>query len=142
MNINSSNTNFKAKFLDTPDLRDIVVDSVQKGKFQKLNQARKNIEKTDLRTRLKVNLCYTGDYPTVIFSKYTPRKDVPVALSFDDYELTGVTEYTSSKKENILKYARNLLIKMGNNAPKNKIYQTVVVTKDKNFKAPKYDIFG
>ena len=143
MDINtSSNLNFCAKFFDSPHLRDIVNDSIVKGKFDKINQARKNISMQDLRIRLKVDLCYTDDKPTIIFSRYLPKKNVLVPKTADDYEITAITEYTSSKKnESILKFARRMLSKLGNNAPNNNMYKKVVQEKVHGFKAPKYDVY-
>lgn len=143
MEIRYSNQHFGAKFLDSSDLRDIVVESVKKGKFDKINQSRKNIDKQDLKVRLKVNLCYTDGKPTIIFSRYTPKKNVLIPESLDDYELSAITEYTSGKKsEGILEFARRIIIKMGNNAPNNNIYKKVVRIKVPGFKAPEYDIYA
>ena len=142
MEINISNQHFGTRFLDSPHLKDIVVDSVNKGKFEKINQARKNIGKHDLKARLKVDLCYTDDKPTIIFSRYEPKKNVLIAQNMDDYELTAITEYTSTKNnENILKFARRMIVKMGNNTPNNKMYKKVVREKVFGFKPPKYDIY-
>lgn len=142
MDIRSSNTHFGVKFLDSPDLRDIVVDSVKKGKFDKLNQARKNMDKLDLKKRLKVDLCYTNDKPTIIFSRYEPDKRVLVPLTMNDYILTAITEFTSTKKhENILKFARRMIVKMGNDVQNNNMYRQVVKDNVPGFKVPKYDVY-
>ena len=142
MEIKSTNQHFGARFLDSPHLRDIVADSVQKGKFDKINQARKNIGLQDLKIRLKVDLCYTDGKPTIIFSRYEPKKNVLIPQSMDDYVLTAITEFTSAKNnEGILKFARRMIVKMGNNAPENNMYKKVVRAKIPGFKPPKYDVY-
>ena len=129
MQVNRINSapSFGAKFFYTEPLYDVAKYAVERGKFPALNQARKNIDNAYLTTRLAMYICYTGEYPTVIFSRYKPRKSVPVAFNFNDYELVAQTEFISHKKMNPLKFGLETLIKLGNNAPNNKMYRKVVV---------------
>lgn len=131
MEINSINnqTSFKAKFLNSDSLRRVVEYSVEKGKFDKLNTSRKNIDNSYLRTRLKVDIFEKDGYPTIEFTRYIPKKSVLIAKSGDDYRITKTKTYTSSKKCNLLGFALEKLIKLGNNAPQNNMYKEVVINK-------------
>lgn len=129
INIRQKNTYspaFGTKYFKSDALLDIAKYSVEKGKFDKLNKARKNISRYDLQTRLLVDLCYTECKPTVIFSRYVPSKDTPVALSEKDYDFVKQVEIISNKSQNILKFALGTLIRLGNGAPNNKLYKKVV----------------
>ena len=54
---NSQNqTSFQTKFLYSDSLQQLVQYSVEHGKFDKLNAARKNIDSAYLTIRLKVNI--------------------------------------------------------------------------------------
>ncbi len=126
-----NNSNFQAKFLKTDSLTDVVKYAIEKGKFDKLNQARKNIDKAALTKRIKMDICYTNDYPTVIFTKY----EIPNfsrGLSLDEYIPTKQVTFISSKKMNPLKFALEKIIKLGNNAPENKMYKNLIFSKDKD----------
>jgi len=131
INNNNSNVNFQAKFFKNDDLTSIVKYAQEHGKFDKLNKARKEIDNNyqTLRTRLKVDICYTDNYPTVIFSRYQPQKDC-IALSGKDYELTAQTEFICPKKgQNPLKFALDRIIKLSQGAPESKMYKKVVIDK-------------
>lgn len=128
----NSNINFQAKFLKSGSLYDIASYAVDHGKFDELNQARKNIDKALLSRRLRVQICYTDDKPTLIISRYEPIKG-SVALTTDDYELTAQTEFIANKRMNPLKYGLQILLQLGNNAPHNNIYKKVVIDKGKVF---------
>lgn len=69
-----------------------------------------------------------GNY-IVSFTKYSPKKNINIAYSLDDYEIVKTTEFTSEKKMNPLKFALDKIIKLGNNAPHNKMYKKVVISK-------------
>jgi hypothetical protein len=133
MNINNnySNVNFQAKFVKSDSLCDIVNYAVEKGKFDKLNQARKNIDKAYLMAKLKVDIFYSNNHPALAITKYEPKKQCS-GLSVDDYVPTNRVEFECQKpKANPVAYALKILIKMGNNAPKNNIYKDVVATRNK-----------
>lgn len=53
---NPSQQTFQAKFLHSESLKMIAQYAVDHGKFDKLNTARKNIDKAYLTTRLRVDI--------------------------------------------------------------------------------------
>lgn len=124
---NTSPQAFGAKFLYSEDLKNVVEYAVENGKFDKLNQARKNIESAYLTTRIKLDIT-TSDSgkPILNFTKYTPKKSVNVAYSLDDYTISKTSTYKSEKKINPLKFALEKIIKMGNNAPHNNTFKNIV----------------
>lgn len=125
----SSDTNFKAKFFHSESLKQVADYAVEKGKFQKLNQARKNIDMSNLTTRLRFDYGELNGRPFVTFARYDLKPGVIVPESLEDYKEPKVYLIQSSKKENVLKFALERLIKMGNNAPNNKLYKHVVLGK-------------
>ena len=126
---NTNNNSFKAKFLNSESLRLVAEYSVEKGKFSKLNQARKNIDNAHLTTRLRFDMGENNEIPFVTFTRYIPKTNVINPKSMADYKLVKTVKYEAGKKCNILKFALEKLIKLGNNAPKNNMYQNVVVKK-------------
>ncbi len=126
---NNTNTSFRAKFLDSESLRLVADYAVEHGKFDKLNAARKNIDKTCLQTRLRFDMGENNGKPFVSFTKFVPKKNVLVANSMDDFVASKSVVCESSKKMNLLKFALEKIIKLGNNAPNNKMYKSVVLTK-------------
>ena len=122
--------NFKAKFLNSASLKLVADYAVEHGKFDKLNQARKNIDSAYLQTRIRVDIGETKKgFPLVSFTRFSPKSNVAVAKTFDDYKQSKVTIFESSKNANPLKFALEKIIKMGNNAPHNNMYKKVVVDK-------------
>lgn len=128
MNINNNTSpNFCAKFFNSASLRIVADYAVEKGKFDKLNEARKNIESSHLRTRLRMDFGEKDGKPFVTFTRYTPKKDVIIPQSMEDYQITKTSLFASTKKGNPIKFAFEQFLKLGNNAPANKRYQNVVV---------------
>jgi len=146
MEINQSNQHFGALFNKSTDLENIITDSMKKGKFKKIKEAKRNIGKQDPSVRLSVNLFYHNEhginYPAIIFSRFEPKNGIKIPKSQKDYNLTGITEYIADKEMDILTYGRRMIAKLGHEAPKNKMYKQVVKYHDPNFQEPKYDIFG
>lgn len=125
----SYNTSFQAKFLHSESLKMVADYAVEHNKFEKLNQARKNIDSSFLQTRLKLDIKESKNgNPIVSFTKYEPKKNVNVAYSLDDYEVVKITEFKSEKKINPLKFALEKIIKLGNNAPRNNMYKNVIIS--------------
>lgn len=125
----SYNTNFQAKFLHSESLKMVADYAVEHNKFDKLNQARKNIDSAFLQTKLRMDIRKNKNgNPVVSFTKYSPKKNVDIAYTLDDYELIKTTEFISEKKMNPLKFAFEKIIKLSNNAPHNKMYKHVVIT--------------
>ncbi len=122
--------NFQAKFLYSDDLKRVAEYAVEHGKFDKLNQARKNIDSVYLRTRLLLNIDQTNDRNTVIrFTRFYPRDTVIIPQKIEDYSIKKVKEYICFKNIDPLKFALRKIIELGNNAPHNKMYKDVVVLK-------------
>lgn len=125
----SSNINFKAKFFHTDDLYNVAKYATEHGKFDRLNQARKNIDKAHLITRLTFHLSSTEDgRPVASFVRMTPKKNAIVPYSPNDYKFEKQTTFICEKKMNPLKFGLERIIKLGNNAPNNKMYKEVVVS--------------
>ena len=126
----NSNVQFQAKFLKSDSLTDIANYAVEHGQFKKLNCARKNIDKTYIRTRLKVDLCYENNCPVVIISRYVPKSRKAV-FSLDEYTLVAQTKFIAPKKMNLLHFGLQTLIKLGNDVLHNDMYKKVVAEKGK-----------
>jgi len=125
-----SNVNFRAKFFYTDDLYQLAKYAAEKGKFDKLNQARKNIDSAYLTRRLKLDFKTTENgHPVVSFTRLMPDRKAMVPYSPSDYKFDKITIFVGDKKMNVLKFAFEKFIKLGNNAPNNKMYKEVVVSK-------------
>lgn len=127
---NNNNLSFQAKFLKSDSLIDVVNYAIERGKFNKLNQARKNIDCSALTKRIKMDICDEKGYPAVIFTKYE-APNYSRGLNLDEYIPTKQVKFVSSKKMNPLKFALEKIIKLGNNAPENKMYKKLIFTKDR-----------
>lgn len=123
------NLSFKAKYLKSESLTQVVNYAVEKGKFEKLNQARKNVDASCLTTRLRFDMGEVDGKPFVTFTRYELKPGVIVPKSMDDYKAPKSFLYQSSKRENMLRFAYERLIKIGNNAPNNKMFKQVVMSK-------------
>ncbi len=124
------NPQFQAKFLYSKDLENVVKYAIEHNKFDKLNQARKNIESAHFPKRLKLEIDKNKDGNTVIrFIRLTPRKTVAFPRTLEDFSIKKVKEYICFKNTNPLKFAFEKIIKLGNNAPNNNMYKDVVVLK-------------
>ncbi len=129
-NTPQSNINFQAKFLHSEDLKKVVDYAVEKGKFEKLNTARKNIDSAHFTTRLKLDILQNQNGKNIVrFSTFKPKKNASVPYSLNEYELVKTTDYVNNKKENPLKFAFEKIIKLSNNAPHNNMYKNIVNSK-------------
>jgi len=128
-NQHQTNLNFKAKFLKSEALKQVADYAVEKGKFEKLNQAKKNIDTANLTTRLRFDMGENDGKPFVTFTRYELKPKVTLPKTFDDYKAPKFFLFQSCKKENLLKFALEQIIKLGNNAPNNKKYKLVVISK-------------
>lgn len=120
---------FQAKYLNSESLKLVADYAVEHGKFDKLNQARKNIDKSALQTRLRFDLGEKDGKPFVTFTRYKLKPASIIVKNMDDLVMDKVTVFQSEKKVNPLKFALEKLIKIGNDAPKNKMFQNVVIKK-------------
>ena len=123
------NLSFKAKYLKSEALKQVVEYAVEKGKFENLNQARKNVDSCCLTTRLRFDIGEVEGRPFVTFTRYELKPEVIIPKSKDDYRKLGSFLFQSSKREDILEFAYRRLIKIGNNAPNNKMFKRVVMGK-------------
>lgn len=135
MNIQSnSNLCFNAKIINNQSYNDVVRYALEHNKILRLRSTLDNIDRIRKDTLIEMNICYTGEYPTVVFSRYEKGWNKILKEQTDNYVLKRQVDYISTKKENPVKYAFRRLIKMGNDAPNNKIYQEVVIKKDESKK--------
>lgn len=82
-----------------------------------------------------MNLCYTDKFPTVVFSRYERGWNPKLQKQTDEYVLKRQVDYIcENPKLNPLKFALEKIIKMGNNAPDNKVFHRVVIEKDQSKK--------
>lgn len=127
---NNYNTpNFGAKFFHSESLKMIADHAVKTGKFEELNQARKNIDNAYLATRLRVDIAKNDNgNPVLMIAKYKPKDGAYYPKNIKDYKFIKVSEYVSSRKGNPIIFALKELIKLGNNAPNNKMYKNVVIS--------------
>lgn len=125
MRINST-PSFKADFCHTESLKEVADYAVKKGKFDKLNEARKIIEKTDWFTKLKMN-CGFNEANNQSFFEITSYKPV---YTFEDGKV--ITTYKTKttrryyKEKNPIQLAYEKIIKMSNNNTRNKTYKAYV----------------
>ena len=95
---NSSNKlklSFQAKFLNSEAMKQIADYAVERGKFDKLNQARKNIDTSCLQTRLRIDIGEEEGKPFVTFTIYKPKTSVILAISMDDLKIDKVSLFKS-----------------------------------------------
>ena len=128
MKVQSTNNqvNFTAKFFHSDALKKVAEYSVEHGKFDKLNQARINIDKASLRTRFLVDIGEHNGKPFVSFSSFAPKRFITVPRSMEDCRLVKTIKYVSENEPNILKFALQKIIKLGNCVPKNNMFQSLV----------------
>jgi hypothetical protein len=125
---NYNKPNFGAKFFHSESLKNLVEYSIEQGKFDRLNQARKSIDNAYLTTRLRMDISKNEtNNPVVIFTRYKLKNGVIVPKSMDDYKLDKTVEFVSDNTENPLAYAFRKFIKLSNSAPDNKMYKDVVI---------------
>lgn len=119
--------NFQAKFLNTNTLKEVAEYAIKNDKFKKLNKARKNIENYDYFSKIAVELekdkksnknIYTF---TAFIPKYTLNKNKEVVTRYKK-----IITKVPSNSDNYLKEIYNLIVRMGNNAPENNLYQKVL----------------
>ena len=119
---------FQAKFFHSESLKMIADYAVEHNKFQKLNQARKNIDAYCLPVRLRVDIGRTEKgFPSIVFTKFMPKSGIIVPTSMNDYVPVKSTTYVGSESKDLLKFALEKLIKLGNDAPKNNMFKNIVI---------------
>lgn len=130
-----NNISFGAKFIENKDFVAVADYAFKKNKMDIFNESLKNIDRIRKDTLIKMNLCYTDKYPTIVFSRYEKGWNRLLQEQTDSYKLKRQIDYISDdEKLNPVKMAFNKIIKMGNNAPENKTFQHVVLEKDQSRK--------
>ena len=125
----SSQIGFRARFLHSESLQKVAEYAVEHGKFDKLNRSRLDISKHYIDRRLMFDLgTDEKGFPYAVFTRYVPKYS-RIPQTIDDYKNPLKFVYKSGKKTNPLKYGLQLLIKLGNNAPHNKMYKNVIAGK-------------
>ncbi len=127
MDISRTQPSFQAKFIYSDALKQVADYAVEHNKFNKLNQARKNIDSAYLTTRLKLDISKNADnLPVASFTRYVPKKGALPPFESSDYIQAKTISYAASEKINPLKFVFEKIIKLSNNAPQNKMYKSVV----------------
>ena len=125
---NSPQNNFKAKFLHTESLENVVKYAVEHDKFEKLNEARKRIGMQYEKIRIKVEIgTNENGFPFITFYRYKPKEHIIVPKSEGDYIISNPITLTSGKKMVTKKFALKELLRLSNSAPHNKLYQRIVI---------------
>ncbi len=131
----SNNISFGAKFIENQDFIAVADYAFKKHKMDIFNQSLKNIDKIRKDTYIKMNLCYTDKFPTVVFSRYEKGWNPKLQQTTDEYLLKRQVDYVAEdKKLNPLKMAFDKIIKMGSNVPDNKMFKYVVMEKEQSRK--------
>ena len=122
-----NNTNFKAKILYNTTLKQISEHAAETGQLEKLNNARKNIAAHHPNIGLLVNIGEDNGKTFVEFSKYIPRKKVKSPKTFEDFKLAKTEIFDAGRHQDPIKFALSKILKLGSDAPNNKMYQKVIV---------------
>ena len=116
---------FKAKFLDTPAIRGVANWALKNGKFDQLNNARKQIDYSAVKVRINFDLATDLEgYPIVIFKRYFPKVINP--QSENDYIISRPVVYKSQEKISPLEYGFKKIVQMGYYVTRNKLFKEVV----------------
>jgi hypothetical protein len=127
-NTTSINPNFSAKFFYSDSLKQVADYAVEKGKFDKLNSARKSIDSRCVTTRIKLEAGLNSKgFAKLVFFKYLPKQGVIIPKTMEDYVLVKTTTYNSNIEKNPLKMALSKIIKMGNNNANNNTFKLIVI---------------
>lgn len=122
----NNQVNFTAKFFHTDALKKVAEYSVEHGKFDKLNQARLNIGRTYFRTRFLVDIGEQDGRPFISIDSFVPKKSIIVPQSMNDYKLVKSLKISSKKRMDPVKFAFKKIIKLGNSAPENNMFQRLI----------------
>ena len=134
MEINN-NISFGAKFIENKDFIAVADYAFGKHKMDIFNESLKNIDRRRKDTFIKMDLCYTDKFPTVVFSRYERGWNPRLQQQTDEYVLKRQVDYVAEdKKLNPLKMAFDKIIKMGNNKAQNNTYDYVVIEKEQSRK--------
>lgn len=125
VNNNNCQTSFKAKFLDTPAIREVAKWAKENGKYDKLDAARKQIDYSAVKVRIHLDLATNIEgYPLVIFKRYFPKKLEPQDIN--DYIVSRPVIYQGHEKISPIEFGYNKIIQMGYYVTRNKLFKEVV----------------
>ena len=121
----NSQPHFKAKFINTPAIREIEKWAYENGKYDKLNAARKQIDFSAVKVRIYIDAATNIEgYPIVIFKRYFPKKVNPIYE--DDYIISRPVVYKGHEKISPLEFGYKKIIQMGYYVTRNKLFKEVV----------------
>ena len=125
MQINST-PSFKAKFLYSDSLDRVVKYAVENGRFEKLNNARKNIEAQDPFTKLILTCGFNKEKQQSFLKvvRFKPKYKYIDGKVIKEYMIKITKRYYN--EQDPLKLAYNKIIKMSHNAPNNKLYEEMI----------------
>lgn len=125
MKINAT-PSFKAKFLHTDSLKQVVEYSLEHNCFDKLNKARKEIEKHDSFTKIEMHCGFNEKLQRSFleFTTYKPKYEKINGELMKTYKVKKTIKYYSEK--NPLKLAYEKIIKMSQNDLKNNTYKDII----------------
>lgn len=134
MEINN-NISFGAKFIENKDFIAVADYAFGKHKMDIFNESLKNINRRRKDTFIKMDLCYTDKFPTIVFSRYERGWNPRLQQQTDEYVLKRQVDYVAEdEKLNPLKMAFDKIIKMGNNKAQNNTFDYVVIEKEQSRK--------
>lgn len=121
------NQNFGAKFLNTDLLKETAEYALKNNKFDKLNNARKAIENYDVFTKVAAEVAKNkkSGAEELKFTSYIPKYTRSAKGEIiKKYKQVSTTIPCNQKKHHYQLY--QLIVKMGINAPENKLYKKIV----------------
>jgi hypothetical protein len=134
MEINN-NISFGARFIENKDFIAVADYAFKKHQMNVFNQSLENIARIRKDTLLKMDLCYTDKFPSVVFSRYEKGWNPKLRQTTDKYVLKRQVDYISeNKKLNPLQMAFERIVKMGRNNAHNNTFDYVVIEKDQSKK--------
>ena len=127
--INNNQPQFRAKFIDTPSLREVAQWAVENGKFDILNDARKKIDYSAVKIRIHLSLGTDLEgYPIAIFRRYYPKFNAPAKNPTpDEFVISGPIVYQSRRKVNPRAYGFGKIVQMSQNVYENKMFKEIVL---------------
>jgi len=126
MEIKKTNQNFGVKLFRNHFLTEVLNDcSNKKIKYEVLHSMR-NMETSDIRTRLQMDLFYRNNCPAIVFSRFLPKQGVNITKSINDYEKVAEKEFPFKDIDDVFSYAAKLLIDLGKNNKNNDLYKKIV----------------
>lgn len=125
MKINSNPT-FKAQFLHTDSLKQVVEYSLENKCFNKLNNARKEIEKHDGFVKIEMHCGFDEKLKRSFlkFITYKPQYETINNQLIQRYKIKETIKYYSEK--NPLKLAYEKIIQMSQNNLRNNTYKNII----------------